>query len=252
MMIRYSAFALCSALLILALFAFGQNSTPASKPGPVVVELFTSEGCSSCPPADRLLARLEKQHALNGTELILLGEHVDYWNDLGWKDRFAQHAFSERQEEYARAIPGDVYTPQMVVAGYMDVAGNDASAVERAISRAAAESNAAQVTLAWQAPDQLAVTVEGAPQRAAVLLFVTEDDLTTDVKSGENGGTVLHHSAVVREMRRLGSTSDGKFQQIAKMNTNSQWQKKSLRVVTVIQQQDGSGKIVSAAATSLP
>ena len=84
---------------------------------PVVVELFTSEGCSSCPPADALLVQLSQQQAKDGTQLILMGEHVDYWNYIGWTDRFSAKQFSQRQSEYASALHAQVYTPQMVIDG---------------------------------------------------------------------------------------------------------------------------------------
>jgi hypothetical protein len=222
-----------------------QNSTAARNP--VVVELFTSEGCSSCPPADRLLARLQSQHTLAGAELILLGEHVDYWNDLGWKDRFAQHSFTERQEQYGRTLPAQVYTPQMVVDGHIDVAGNDDSAVERSITTAAKTEKAARVKLNWSAPDQLGVAVDGAEAHAGVLLFITEDNLSTQVKSGENGGTTLHHAAVVRELRRLGETTNSSFQQSVKLTLDPQWQKLALRAIVLVQQQR-SEKILGASA----
>jgi hypothetical protein len=216
---------------------------------PVVVELFTSEGCSSCPPADRLLARLQSQHTMAGADLILLGEHVDYWNDLGWKDRFAQHAFTERQEQYGRTLPAQVYTPQMVIDGHIDVAGNDDSAVERSVAAAARNEKAAHVKLNWSASGELAVAVDGAGAHAGVLLFITEDNLSTQVKAGENGGTRLQHAAVVRELRRLGETTSGSFQQSVKLALDPQWQKFALRAIVLVQEPE-SKTILGAA--SLP
>jgi hypothetical protein len=107
---------------------------------PVVVELFTSEGCSSCPPADALLARLDKTQPVEGAEVIPLAMHVDYWNQLGWADPFSSHQFSERQGEYAAAFgKEDVYTPQMVVDGVKEFNGSNSSLARETIGKAARE-----------------------------------------------------------------------------------------------------------------
>src|SRR5271167_2140177 len=128
---------------------------------PVVIELFTSEGCSSCPPADALLVDLSRKSSPNGTQLILLGEHVDYWNYIGWTDRFSSPAFSDRQNNYAKQLHlATVYTPQMVIDGHLQLVGNGAAEVYRNISLAAAEPKPAQVSLQWESHQKLKITIQ--------------------------------------------------------------------------------------------
>lgn len=233
---------LAVALIFAPCVSFAQAQTPAASP--VVIELFTSEGCSSCPPADRLLARLQAQGSLAGANLILLGEHVDYWNSAAWTDRFSQKSFSERQTEYDRAAGSQVYTPQLIVDGHPADPNTEAD-LERVISNAAKTPKPAHVSMSWAGPNQLQIGVEEAP-KARVLFFVTEDDLTTAVKGGENGGVTLHHAAVVREMRDLGKTANGSFQDSLNVDWNPQWQRKDLHFVVIVQR--GAGPILGAAA----
>jgi len=218
----------------------------------VVVELFTSEGCSSCPPADKLLINFHEQHRSDGVEIIPLGFHVDYWNRLGWRDRFSSAAYSQRQENYADRMKLDgPYTPQMVVDGDTQFVGNDAERAQDAIARAAGRSAEAEVAVTRAADDKLHVKINSASRNASdVLLAITEDNLSTSVKSGENGGHVLRHAAVVRDFRKVGELSSGGFESDVAFNAGNDWKRKDLRAVIFVQEKT-SGKILGAVATSL-
>src|ERR1039458_6586284 len=118
---------------------------------PVVVELFTSEGCSSCPPADALLVQLS-QKTPPGVDLILLGEHVDYRNHDGWSDRFSSSQFSQRQSDYEEHLHvAGPYTPQMVIDGHLQFVGNDVAALQHNLELASAQPKIAQVSVQWEA-----------------------------------------------------------------------------------------------------
>ncbi len=216
---------------------------------PVVVELFTSEGCSSCPPADALLVKLSQQGVSNGAPLILLGEHVDYWNYIGWTDRFSSKQFSQRQSEYGHALNASVYTPEMVIDGSTQFVGSDASQARSTIAVASKEAKPAQVTLRWDG-NQLHVTVQSsAAERSNVLLATTEDGLSTSVEGGENGGRTLHHAAVVRQLRDLGHTDKGAFDASVNVAPKGDWNPAKLKVAVLVQD-PATMKILGAASIS--
>jgi hypothetical protein len=213
---------------------------------PVVVELFTSEGCSSCPPADAVLLQLSQQSAANGGEVILLGEHVDYWNYIGWTDRFSSKQFSERQSEYAKALRASVYTPQMVIDGGEQFVGNDAAEVHSRIAAAAKQPKPAQVTLTWEGTGHLQIGVHSSQAaRAEVLLVITEDGLSTQVGNGENGGKTLHHAAVVRQLNPVGQLANGNLQKTVEVARKSDWNTAQLKVILLVQD-PASKKILGA------
>jgi len=172
---------------------------------PVLVELFTSEGCSSCPPADRLLETMDKN-----PDLIVLSEHVDYWDQQGWRDPYSSAAVTERQEEYSRRFHLEsVYTPEMVIDGRAEASGNDRSAIAAAIAKA---SSAAKTSV-----ELSDVTREGgkihfrvrAPElkaRATLFIALAEDRARSEVERGENSGRTLDHVAVVRKLQALKPT----------------------------------------------
>jgi hypothetical protein len=191
------------ALILLALAA------PARGAGAVLVELFTSEGCSSCPPADALLARIAREGA-GGAQVVALSEHVDYWDELGWRDRFSSPTFTRRQEAYVRRLRLTApYTPQLVVGGRTDVLGSDAGAARRAIAAAAREATGRiDARLVPDASGDVALRVDAAwtPGISAdVLVALVQDHATTRVARGENAGRTLGHVSVVRDLRGLGS-----------------------------------------------
>jgi hypothetical protein len=200
--------------------SFARNAdVPASTRVPVLAELFTSEGCSSCPPADDLLRRLITDQPVEGVEVVGVSEHVDYWNRLGWKDPFSSSRFSERQHEYAKAFGTDrVYTPQLVVDGRVEVVGSDWPAVRRAIAGAARTGHATLTVAASRLANARSVSIrveidnlshEAATGSVHVIVAVVEDDLTSSVLRGENAHRRLRHSAVVRSLESIATLAKG-------------------------------------------
>lgn len=168
---------------------------------PVLVELFTSEGCSSCPPADRLLESLDPQ-------VIVLSEHVDYWDRLGWRDPFSAHANTERQEAYARGfgIAGP-YTPQMVIDGVTEFVGNDAQRATEAIALARSREKIG-VHLGRTATG-VRVQIDRTAKTADVWLALARDGATSEVAGGENKVRRLHHVAILRSLRKIATVKGG-------------------------------------------
>lgn len=247
----FQGFLLLVLILLVGAFVFRPASPPVAKRKAVVVELFTSEGCSSCPPADALLTRLGGTPSANGAEVIPLGFHVDYWNNLGWQDRFSSHAYTVRQEQYAEKFHEGPYTPQLVVDGQAQLVGNDSSGAENAIVQAAGRDQQVDVNLTWKDPHTLQVlaTATDANSSTPVLLAITENDLRTSVAAGENNGHVLHHSAVVRDFRVLGQLSHGRLQTEVPLKPAKDWKLKDLQLV-VFAQNSPVGAIQGAAAIS--
>ena len=229
--------------------------TPPVSSTPVVVELFTSEGCSSCPPADTLLSEYAKSSPVPGVEVIALGEHVDYWNHGGWADPFSAAKFTARQSDYSAAFHLDsVYTPQIVVDGKAQLVGSDGSGARAAIARAARLPKA-QVTLAETAPERLSISIRHLPASAAsdpadIYLAVTEDNLTSAVGGGENSGRHLSHSAVVRELVPLGTVTSSVFTASPTISLKPGWRRGHLHAV-VFAQERASRRIVGASEIPL-
>jgi hypothetical protein len=226
------------------------NPLPA---GPVVVELFTSEGCSSCPPADAWLRELAEGGAIDRVAVIALSEHVDYWNRLGWKDTFSSAAMTARQGHYARALGSQVYTPQMVVDGEVEFIGSDRQAGTTAIRHAAASKKAAvtaEVAIAPAVIDVRATITPGALDRlpdADVFVAITEDGLVSNIAAGENRGRRLTHAAVARYLQKVDRVKNGSLSASisARIPIDPAWSLEKLRVVVLLQSH-GAVKIVGA------
>jgi hypothetical protein len=246
----------CFILWLSALLAGRLFAASADTHTPVIVELFTAEGCSSCPPADQLLARLEGAQPVPEADIIVLGEHVDYWNQLGWQDRFSAHLYTERQQEYAYAFGlEDVYTPQMVVNGQAGFNGADGPRALQEIRRAATAPHSS-VSLLRKDRSDLALTVSHFPagiKNVEILLAITEDSLASDVRRGENVGRRLTHTGVVRSLvpvARLDARKSPEFTADLPLHLPEDWNRENLHAVVLVEVH-GSHRIVGAAKLKL-
>lgn len=203
---------LAAALALLPLLPAGAQT--ASRREPVLVELFTSEGCSSCPPADELLSQLDARQFVPGAEAIVLSEHVTYWNHEGWRDPFSLDAVDDRQKVYVdRLRLPSSYTPQVVVDGAAELVGNDARALSRAVLSAAGTPKTA-ITIGPARREGGAVTfsVQAPPGRRETLVAaLARSAASSEVNRGENRGRTLHHVAVVLGVKEFGErAADGR------------------------------------------
>jgi hypothetical protein len=233
------------------------NSLPAGdgmSRTPVVVELFTSEGCSSCPPADLLLQKFDAQ-PIAGAELIVLSEHVDYWNHLGWADPYSSAAYSDRQSAYGKKLQLEsVYTPQMIVDGGEEFVGSDASQAKNALQKAAAASGKIPVRVSdvWIENGAVKAHVEASPLpastgKADVVFMIALNHAESQVARGENSGRRLTHVAVVRSLSKAGSLQSGQgFSQDVTVKFDKGADPAQLRVIAFVQE-SGQGKILGAA-----
>jgi hypothetical protein len=172
--------------------------------GFAVVELFTSEGCSSCPPADQLIARIQQES--NGQPIYILAFHVDYWNRMGWTDPFSAAAYSQRQNQYAEWLRlQSVYTPQVVVNGSKEFVGSQEPSIRKAISDGLQEVSAAQLTLSDVRLDNGKVTwryqASKTRHNTSLLVAIVQRSATSEVKAGENSGRTLSHVQIVRQLQ---------------------------------------------------
>ena len=230
--------------------------TPRS---PVLVELFTSEGCSSCPPADALLERLDRSQPVSGVDLIVLSEHVDYWNDIGWKDPYSSHEYSERQSAYAEQFGlRSIYTPQMVVDGHFEFVGSDERRATQAIE-SATKAKKVPVSISSSSSDEKTTIlhIEAGPlpssitaESAGIFLAIADNSDESHVSRGENAGRTLRHVGVLRNLIRIGSVDrSAGFSRDMKLDLNAK-NPRNLRVAVFVQEAD-AGRVWGAGLARL-
>jgi len=200
--------------LVIAIIAFSaaafinvkpaKHNNVAAGRGFAVIELFTSEGCSSCPPADELVAKIQKEY--KDQPVYILAFHVDYWNRLGWKDGFSSAAYSARQNTYAQYLHlSQVYTPQIVVNGKKEFVGSEEGTLRSAIKSGLQKPSSAQIALSDLKADQNKAMVhyqaEGNGANSVLLLALVEKTARTSVKAGENNGRNLSHVQIIRQFQ---------------------------------------------------
>lgn len=239
------------------------DDKPSNKTKNVLVELFTSEGCSSCPPADKVLEELSNEQPIANTEIIVLSEHVDYWNRLGWQDPYSLNEFSLRQSNYAEVFDNSsVYTPQMVINGQYELIGSDKQKALRLINNSV-EQSLYEIKLSYKENTknslELDIDISKLPLTSNktisktnntsdindvndVMVAITEDKLQSNVIRGENAGHKLHHIGVVRKLSLLSeitSNTTSPYKSKIEISLSSKWQRSNLKVVVFVQNRKG-------------
>jgi hypothetical protein len=224
-----------TAVFLLALGLAGLARAVGEPPPqrPLLLELFTSQGCSSCPPADALLRELAAR-----PDLLPLAFHVDYWNDLGWADTFSAPAFTARQQRYAAAHDFQVYTPQLVVEGSEDAVGSNRAAVEQVIAAARRRARSVPAAIArdgamvrWSVG-----SAAGAAAAGEVWLLSYDSSRSASIGGGENAGRRLVYANVVRSLRSLGSWHNAPLQRVETLQPQEQGE----RLALLVQDRDGT------------
>lgn len=230
---------------------------------PVIVELFTSEGCSSCPPADALLLQLEASQPVPGARVIAIEEHVDYWNQQGWTDPYSSADWTSRQVEYvARFKEAGPYTPQMIVDGQTQLVGSRQQQAQQAIQQAAAQPKTqiiltAEPSAAGGIPEfhVHVAKLMGASEHDTpeIWLAVTERGLASSVNAGENAGKDLRHASVLRSLHKIGVAKpegDTAYEASTPVKLKPAWKRQNLQAAVFIQEKK-SMRILGAASVEV-
>jgi hypothetical protein len=225
---------------------------------PILVELFTSEGCSTCPPADQLLQKLDAQ-PVAGAQLIVLSEHVDYWNHIGWSDPYSSAAYSERQNNYvSRFHLQGPYTPEMIVDGSSEFVGNSYQEARQAFEKSQTQPKVDVRIRDLEVKDgKLHARLEtenlpnGTPKADVVFVFAL-NHAESQVAGGENAGRHLTHVAVVRNLSIVGTAESGKpFGKDVAVSLGRNVSPSNVRVIAFLQEH-GQGRVLGAAEATLP
>jgi hypothetical protein len=240
-----------SILTCLALFTACHSQQKETSFEPIaVVELFTSEGCSSCPPADKALSKLTSQAAQDHQKIYTLSFHVDYWNRLGWKDTFSSGKFSERQQQYARILNlTSVYTPQIVVNGTEEFVGSDGSKLNDAVARSLRKKTIAsfsKLTSLVNNDKKLSVSYQlnGAFKGSEIHFALVTKQASTSVKRGENVGRVLSHTNIVKQFITTPAAAQGEVF----FDLSSVADRSDLLIIAYVQHTDDSEIIAAVSA----
>jgi len=225
---------------------------------PILMELFTSEGCSSCPPVDKWVERLDSAQPVAGAQIIVLSEHVDYWDHDGWKDPFSSAEITDRQKVYVHNLGlSDVYTPQIILDGNAELKPGNPRQVNQSLAKAAGASmiplRIDSVTVTTGSPATLTGRIEadgsGQKKNADVFVAVALDKTLTDVLAGENDGRKLENIAVVKEIVKVGKLERGKsYDQPFSIRLWPHADAANLRVVVFVQE-PGAGRVLGAGMT---
>ena len=252
--LQHSKLALILATLLFVL-ASPNLLAQSSSPTPILLELFTSEGCSSCPPADAFLQQLDKSQPVSGAQLIVLSEHVDYWNHDGWKDPYSSSSLTDRQADYVRAMKlKEPYTPQLIADGDIVLRGDEQQMLQALAKDAATPKVSLRLESvsadAGTPPDLKGhVDVSGSPEKhnADVYIAVALAHAASQVSAGENSGKQLTHVAVVQEIKKIGKLDKSNhFSQEFQLKLKPGTEANNIRVVAFVQE-PGPGRVLGAA-----
>jgi hypothetical protein len=230
---------LASLVLMMAASGLGRAQAPPADRVPVLAELFTSEGCNSCPPADALLEMWLQEQPIKGVYVVPLSEHVTYWDHQGWRDPFDSAQFTTRQQQYGLRFNLDsIYTPQLILDGAREFVGSDQHAIEGALLDSAKTPKPALQVQVASGDGVLNVSASGpglTPTKddGELWFALTEDHLVVDVKRGENANRTLKHSGVVRVLQSAGGVDVTSKRVTIKLSP--EWKRENLRVVAFVQ-----------------